>query len=34
MVRFVNNATMANSVHLHGSYSVCSYSLILHTNAL
>ena len=23
VVRFINNATMANSVHLHGSYSVC-----------
>ena len=24
IVRFINNSTMANSVHLHGSYSVCS----------
>jgi bilirubin oxidase len=24
VVRFINNATMANSVHLHGSYSVSS----------
>jgi hypothetical protein len=23
VVRFINNATLASSVHLHGSYSVC-----------
>jgi FtsP/CotA-like multicopper oxidase with cupredoxin domain len=24
VVRFINNATLASSIHLHGSYSVCT----------
>lgn len=26
VVRFINNATLASSIHLHGSYSVCIIS--------